>query len=85
MNQNQVPFGWNPNLIGGMPPFPGQPGNCNCKEDIRNLEGRINRLERTVRRLEDRVSRIEQVVNAPTPYNQETPYQSNYTNGYNMM
>lgn len=84
MNQNGMPYGWNPNLMGGMPPFFPQ-GNCNCKDDIRNLEGKINRLERTVRRLEDRVSRIEQVVNAPTPYQQDTPYQSNYTSGYNMM
>lgn len=90
MNNNQMPYGWNPHFPGGhpgMPPFPPQGNNCNCVQDIRNLEGRVSRMERQIRRLEDRVARIEATYPIPTPFKDNNNYgpNSNYSSDYNMM
>lgn len=74
MNQ-QEQFGFNPNL-------PWNPNNWNQNQAIRNLENRVTRLEREVQRLNNRISRIEQIINAPTPFRENTTYQ---TDSYNMM
>lgn len=88
MNNNQMPYGWNPNMGGNpMMPWPNNnQGNCNCSNDIRNLEGRINRIERQLRRLEERVSRMDANYPTATPYNDSNYGSSNnYSQGYNMM
>lgn len=81
---NQVPYQFMPNWQGN-PNFPGnwpnQPGRCNCTEQLRQIDNRINRLERQVRRLENRVSRLSGGFPIPLSANDDndqgfTPYQS---------
>lgn len=61
MNNNQMPYGYNPNFPPPIAP-PWQNGNnnsCQCTNEIRNLEGKIAKLDRQVRRVEDRLVRLE--------------------------
>lgn len=77
MNNQPYQFmpGWqgNPNFPGNWPgpgpgPGPGQ-GGCNCREQLNQMDNRINRLERQVRRLENRVSRLERGFPVPLTAN----------------
>lgn len=73
---NQTPFmpGWqgNPNFPGNSWWGPGMgqgQGGCNCREQLNQMDNRINRLERQVRRLENRVSRLERGFPVPLTAN----------------
>lgn len=99
---NQMPYqfmpAWqNPNFPGNWPNQPSQPnlpGRCNCREQLNQVDNRINRLERQVRRLENRVTRLERGFPVPltananndqdfTSYQNEQDY-SSYQSGSGM-
>lgn len=71
---NQIP-NFNMHNPGGMQPYPGMNNN----DEIRNLEMRVNRLEREVRRLEGKINYLEQ--GNKSPYGNNSGYQPN---SYNM-
>lgn len=80
MNEQNTPFGF----------FPGNPGpggfpprqQCNCTNEIRNLNNRINNIEREINRLDRRIRRLE-FGNRPStfgPVSTQTDFTSSYDN-----
>ena len=89
MMNNQPPYqfmpGWqgNPNFPGNFPP---QQGGCNCKEQVSQIENRLNRMERQIKRFENRISRLEN--GFPIPYTANVasdPDYNSYGNNMYMM
>ena len=73
---NQMPYPY-PNMSGNiLGPYGMQQPGCHCGSELKGLEIRINKLERSVKRLEDAMMHIQNA----------TPYNSSYdSTNYPMM
>ena len=78
-NQNQTPFGF-------FPPFGGnqnQPQQCQCNNQIRNVNERLDNIERQIRRLDRRITTIENNIRPmPRPIPISNNLQEDYNNNY---
>ena len=78
---NQMPYPYPSNMSGGMPgnmpgPYTMQHPGCHCSGELKGLENRINKLERSVKRLEDAMMHMQNA----------SPYNSSYdSTNYQMM
>lgn len=74
---NQMPYGFMQPQFGG-----GQNQNCQCNNQLRAVNERIQNLERQMRRLERRVSNLENnsgfIRPLPISNNANEEYQDNY-------
>lgn len=63
---NQMPYPYPSNMPNNMPgPYMMQQPGCHCGGELKGLENRINKLERSVKRLEDAMMHMQ----SATPYN----------------
>lgn len=74
---NQMPYPYPSNMPTGMPgPYMMQQPMCHCGGELKGLENRINKLEKTVKRLEDAMMHMPSA----------SPYNSSYdSTNYQMM
>lgn len=75
-NQNQTPFGLFPQFGGNQ--------QCQCQNQMRNFNERLDNLERQIRRLDRRITTIENNIRPipPRPIPISNNLQDDYNNNY---